>query len=242
MIRYRQGVNGVCRQRKAAILRCMRVQVLYFAIVRERLGRDQEIVELPDGATLATLLEGLAQRHPAIASLRRHMQVARNREAAPPHTLLCDGDEVALIPPVSGGAGRLAEVREAALDLTEVVRAVAGESAGAIVTFTGAVRRESRGKLVTRLEYEAYRAMADGKLAEICDGIEGLHPGARLAVLHRVGVLVVGELAVVIAASAPHRDEAFSAARLCIEQLKQEVPIWKKEISDDGEEWIGLGP
>jgi molybdopterin converting factor subunit 1 len=219
----------------------MRIRVLYFAVVRERLGREHEEFDLPAGATVAGLLEELERRYDAVAGLRRHLQVARNQEIARPETVLEEGDEIALIPPVSGGAA-LVGLREEPLDLGEVARAVAHEGAGGIVTFTGVVRRQSRGRNVERLEYEAYRAMAEERLLAIATEIERAVPGTRVAILHRVGTLRVGDVAVILAASAPHREEAFAAARECIERLKKEVPIWKKEVGEDGEEWIGLGP
>jgi molybdopterin synthase catalytic subunit len=217
----------------------MRVRVLYFAVVRERLRRDQEELELPPGATVAALLDELSRRHAPVAALRRHLQVARNRETARPDEALADGDEVALIPPVAGGAE--ASLRDQPLDLGEAVRAVVHAGAGAVATFTGLVRGESRGRTVERLEYEAYRAMAEPRLRAIAGELEAKH-GARVCILHRVGALRVGDLAVVIACSAPHRAEAFAACREAIERLKLEAPIWKKEIGPDGEEWVGLGP
>jgi molybdopterin synthase catalytic subunit len=155
--------------------------------------------------------------------------------------VLVDGDVVALIPPVAGGAG-LFRIRDEPLSLDEVVRAVTVEEHGGVVTFTGVVRRQSRGKRVVRLEYEAYRPMAERKLAEIGAQLAKEHPGVRVAILHRVGVLAVGDTAVVIAASAPHRAAAFEACRAAIDRIKETVPIWKKELTDDGESWIGLGP
>jgi molybdopterin synthase catalytic subunit len=128
------------------------------------------------------------------------------------------------------------------LRLDEVVAEVASEATGGVVTFTGIVRRESRGKRILRLEYEAYEPMAEKKLDEIVRAVEAEVPGARVAVRHRLGTLVVGETAVVIAAAAAHRAEAFTACREIIERLKKDVPIWKKEIAEDGEEWVGLGP
>jgi molybdopterin synthase catalytic subunit len=220
----------------------MRVRVLYFAVIRERLRRDSDELDLPDGATAATLLDELAARHPAIAGLRNHLRVARNRETVPLETPLTDGDEVALIPPVSGGAPARIALRDQPLDVNEPIAAVSHEGAGGIVTFLGVVRRHSRGTTVERLEYEAYRAMAEERMAAIARTVEEATPGARVAIHHRVGALAVGELAVVIAASAPHRAEAFAAARDAIERLKVEVPIWKKEVGADGAEWIGLGP
>ena len=219
----------------------MHVRVLYFAVVRERLGRSEEAIELPPGATVGDLLDELCRRNEALPGLRRHLQVARNQALAPSDTALEDGDEVALIPPVSGGSGVLAAVRDTPLSLDEVVRAVSHGGAGGVVTFTGAVRGQSRGKQVVRLEYEAYVPMAERTLAAIASEIAAAHE-ARVAIVHRIGVLAVGETAVVIAASAPHRAEAFAACREVIERLKREAPIWKKEITDDGEVWVGLGP
>ena len=113
---------------------------------------------------------------------------------------------------------------------------------GGIVTFTGMVRRHSRGVAVDHLEYEAYGPMAVREMTRLCDEIEAEIAGARLAVEHRVGTLQIGDLAVVIAAAAPHRAEAFAACRAMIDRLKDRVPIWKKEFGDDGSEWVGLGP
>jgi MoaE-MoaD fusion protein len=219
----------------------MKVEVLYFAVVRERLGRDSEAVELPAGATAASLIGELERRHPALAALRPAIKLAVNEEFAPPDRVLADGDVVALIPPVAGGAG-LFRVVDAPLVLDDVVRAVATPEHGGIATFTGVVRNHSRGKTIVRLEYEAYRPMAERKLAEIGAALAAEFPGARLAIVHRVGKLAVGDAAVVIAASAPHRAVAFDVCRAAIDRLKESVPIWKKEIADDGEEWIGLGP
>jgi len=113
---------------------------------------------------------------------------------------------------------------------------------GGIVTFTGMVRRHSRGVTVDHLEYEAYGGMAVREMSRLCDEIEGEIAGSRLAVEHRTGRLEIGEIAVVIAAAAPHRAEAFAACRAMIDRLKERVPIWKKEISETGDEWVGLGP
>ena len=217
------------------------MRVLYFAVVRERLKLDGESLELADGATVDDLLDVLAARRAPLAALRAAVKVAVDREFVSGDHRLADGAEVALIPPVSGGAG-LFRVTDEPLELAEVVRAVSADEHGGIATFTGVVRSRSRGKTIVRLEYEAYRPMAERKLAEIAQRIAEELPGVRLAIVHRVGALAVGEAAVVIAASAPHRAAAFDACRAAIERLKTDVPIWKKEIAADGEEWIGLGP
>jgi molybdopterin synthase catalytic subunit len=217
------------------------LRVLYFAVVRERLGRDGDSLELPAGATVAALLDELERRHPGLSALRPALKVAVNEEFVAPTHSLSDGDEVALIPPVSGGAGPF-RVTDQPLELDEVIRAVTVCEHGGVVSFTGVVRSVSHGKRILRLEYEAYRPMAERKLAEIGAQISAELPGTRLAIVHRVGALAVGEAAVVIAASAPHRAAAFDACRAAIDRLKESVPIWKKEIAEDGEIWIGLGP
>jgi molybdopterin synthase catalytic subunit len=220
----------------------MRVRVLYFAVVRERLGREHEELELPAPADVAAAWRELERRHPALASLRPVVKLAVNEEFAAADRALADGDVIALIPPVAGGSGGVFRVTDEPLSLDEVVRAVSSEEHGGVVTFTGVVRRQSRGKRIVRLEYEAYRPMAERKLAEIGAQLAAEMPGVRVAIVHRVGVLAVGDAAVVIATSAPHRAAAFDACRAAIDRLKESVPIWKKEIADDGEEWIGLGP
>jgi MoaE-MoaD fusion protein len=136
----------------------------------------------------------------------------------------------------------LFRIQDTPLSLEEVVRAVSVPEHGGIVTFTGTVRALNHGKRILRLEYEAYAPMAERKLAEIARGIAEEWPGTRLAIAHRIGVLAVGEAAVVIAASAPHRAAAFDACRAAIDRLKESVPIWKKEVAEDGEVWVGMGP
>jgi len=219
----------------------MRVRVLYFAVVRERLGRDEEVLELAGGADVRAAWAELERVHPELGGLRAVVKLAVNEEFAAEDRVLAEGDVIAIIPPVAGGSG-VFRVSDEALSLDEVVRAVTTEEHGGVVTFSGVVRRQSRGKRIVRLEYEAYRPMAERKLAEIGAQLSAEQPGVRVAIVHRVGKLAVGDVAVVIAASAPHRAAAFDACRAAIDRLKESVPIWKKEIAEDGEEWIGLGP
>jgi molybdopterin synthase catalytic subunit len=219
----------------------MKVQVLYFAVVRERLKLDQEAIDLPAGTRADGLLTELERLHPGLAAVRPILKVAVNEEMASGDRELHEGDVVALIPPVAGGAG-LFRISDAPLDLDEVVRAVSCPEHGGIVTFTGVVRDHNRGKKIVRLEYEAYRPMAERELAVIGAQLVVEHPGARVAIVHRVGVLAVGDAAVVIAVSTPHRAEAFEVCKKAIDRLKESVPIWKKEIASDGEEWIGIRP
>ncbi len=219
----------------------MRIQVLYFAAARERAGTDREALELADGADLHALSAQLVRSHPSLEPLLGRLRFAVNQEFVSGAHALADGDEVALIPPVAGGAGRFL-VLDAPLRLQAVIDAVAASGKGGIVTFTGNVRDHSRGKRVLRLEYEAYAPMAEEQLARIGAEIEQRWPGTAIAMHHRVGVLGIGEAAVVIAAAAAHRKEAFLACEYAIERLKQDVPIWKKEFYEDGQEWVGLGP
>lgn len=222
----------------------MRIQVLYFAFFRERLGQQEQVIELADGATVATALDALGGEHEIIAAMRGRFRAAVNQEMVDETQALCDGDELALIPPVAGGSAlpRHAKVLDTPLSLDRVLDAVATSGSGGIVTFIGQVRDNNLGHDVVRLEYEAYADMAVSVFTKLCEGIEDEIPGSRLAVEHRVGTLAIGDKAVVIAAAAPHRDEAFRACRLLIDRLKDSAPIWKKEVASDGAEWIGMGP
>ena len=219
----------------------MRVTVLYFAVFRERLGIDEEVLELPDGARVCDAVAALAARHEPIATLRTRFRVAVNQDFSDDDLALADRDELALIPPVAGGA-RHVRLLDEPLSLDRVVTAVRGPGMGGVVTFTGMVRDHARGKTVVRLDYSAYAGMAVKEMTRIIEAIEQDVPAARLAVEHRIGSLAIGDLAVVIAAAAPHRAEAFDACRRMIERLKESVPIWKKEYGDDGSTWVGLGP
>lgn len=219
----------------------MRIHVLYFAVFRERLARDEEELEVAGGATVAQAVDVLAARYTEIAKLRGRFRVAVNQDFADDDHVLRDGDEVALIPPVAGGS-RHVLLSDQPLSLDRCLAAVSGPGMGGIVTFTGMVRLHSRGTTIDHLEYEAYAPMAVKLMTQLCEEIEAEVAGSKLAVEHRVGNLAIGEIAVVIAAAAPHRAEAFTACRAMIDRLKDRVPIWKKEIGTGGEEWIGLGP
>jgi molybdopterin synthase catalytic subunit len=218
------------------------LKVLYFAAARERVGQGAETVQLAaTSATVREVLSELASRHPSLAPLLPHLRVAVDQAFVELEDVVPDGAEVALIPPVAGGSGRYV-VQAEPLTLDQVVEQVAGHGRGGVVTFTGAVRNQSHGKAVSRLEYEAYPPMAERVFAQIGEEISQRWPGTELAIAHRTGTLVPGELAVVIAAAAPHRKEAFLACEHAIDRLKQDAPIWKKEFFEDGAVWVGLGP
>jgi len=217
----------------------MAVEILYFAASRDAAGVAAEPIA-PVPATVGALRARLAELHPALGRILPRCRIALDQEFAEDGAPLRDGVEVAVIPPVSGGSGRC-RVVERPLLLAEVVDAVQGHGRGGVVTFTGVVRGETAGKRVVRLEYEAYGGMAERKLDEIAGAIER-ETGAAVAITHRLGTLLPGEAAVVIACAAAHRAPAFRACEAAIERLKHDVPIWKREVFEDGSEWVGSGP
>ncbi|HLT32054.1 MAG TPA: molybdenum cofactor biosynthesis protein MoaE [Myxococcaceae bacterium] len=219
-------------------------RVLLFGAARDRAGAAFLQLPMPTaGVTLERFWALLIAHTPELEPLVPYLRLAVDRELVGRDTQVLPTAELAVLPPVSGGSGGSPfRVQEQPLSLDAVVAAVQHAGAGAVVTFTGAVRNATSGRRVVRLEYEAYAAMADAVLLRIGHEVENGWPGARLAIHHRIGVLEPGELAVVIAASAPHRAAAFESCRHAIERLKQEVPIWKKECFEDGSTWVGLGP
>ena len=209
----------------------MRITVRLFAALRERAGWSQRELELPDGAVVADVWPALqlGAEPPGLA-------YARNREYAGRETAVAAGDEVAVIPPVSGGAFAIGPDP---LDLDAVVAQVADPAAGAIATFVGTTRTHSRGRTVVHLEYDAYPEMAESEMARIADEVKARHEILHVAMAHRTGDVPIGEASVVIAVSAAHRGPAMDACREAIDTLKQTVPVWKKEVFEGGEEWIG---
>jgi molybdopterin synthase catalytic subunit len=201
----------------------VRLTVRLFAGLRERAGRAHVEVELPDGATAADLLA-------ALDLAPRSCVVAVNRVYAGPGQSLAEGDEVALVPPVSGGAAavRLIRVTGEPLAAAELLEAVADPSAGGLVLFAGVTRE------VEALEYEAYAEMAEGLLARIADEEAQRHRLAAVAVAHRTGRVALSEPSVLVAVAAPHREEAFAGARAIIDRVKAEAPIWKVELTPEG--------
>ena len=217
------------------------VRVRLFARLREQAGTETERLELPSGSTLAEVYEALRREHPALEADRKAVRAALNQEFKDWGAEVADGDEVAFIPPVSGGAhgtGVLFELTPDPLDARRLEAAVSHKGAGAICTFTGVVRDSSRGRSVTHLDYEAYAEMATAQMRKIGDEIAEQWPEARVAMAHRIGSLEIGEASVVVSVSCPHRAEAIAACRWGIDRLKESVPIWKKEHAADGTYWI----
>jgi molybdopterin synthase catalytic subunit len=209
------------------------VRVRLFAMLRERAGSDSVELELRDGATAGEALEALADRPDLGDALRRlPVRMAVNREYADAATTLRADDELALIPPVSGGAGPHARVTEEPLAPEALSRRVQSPAAGAVVVFQGVTRE------VERLEYEAYAEMAEQRMAEILADCIGRHRLLAAAAEHRVGAVPLGEPAVVVAVSAGHREEAFAGAREAIDRIKAEAPIWKQEVEGGARRWV----
>jgi molybdopterin synthase catalytic subunit/molybdopterin converting factor small subunit len=209
----------------------MQITVRLFAAVRERAGQSRRELELPAGASIADVWPALG-----LGSEPPGMAYARNREYADPAQPLADGDEVAVIPPVSGGDFRVQAER---LDLAAVASEVSDPAAGATATFIGTTRDHNRGRTVTHLEYDAYPEMAEAEMARIAEAVISRHGVAKVAMAHRTGHVPIGEASVIIAVSAAHRGAAMDACREAIDTLKQTVPVWKKEVFEGGEEWIG---
>ncbi len=217
----------------------MRILVLLFAAAKERAGTAQLPLELAIGATAGDLLAAVLAARPALAPIAGQLRVAINQRFEGLDAIVRDGDEVAILPPVSGGAGPHLVILAAPLSLDRVIAAVSDEEHGAVATFSGVVRRHSHGHVVSQLDYEAYVPMAERALSILVAEIVGRRPSVRLAIEHRVGSLSVGELAVVIAAGAPHRRDALAACEEAIDGLKQTAPIWKREHTADGAAWVG---
>jgi molybdopterin converting factor subunit 1 len=222
----------------------MKVQVRLFARYREAAGRDRVEVDLPEGGTVETAWDAVTSRFPALSAYRPFTLFAVDQDYVQADRPLRPGDELCLFPPVSGGSGPsgdLVELTEAPLSEAALVDAVEDGGAGAIVLFSGVVRDQTGGRHVKFLEYEAHGPMAVAKMREITVAARQRFPGIRrLAVVHRIGRLEIGESSVLIAVSTAHRGEAFEACRFAIDTLKETVPIWKKEYFEDGEVWVGL--
>jgi len=221
----------------------VRVRVRLFARYREALGRERLEVDLPEGGTVEAAWSAIADRHPELAPYRPFTLFAVGQDYVSPDHRLRPDDELFLFPPVSGGAAGadIYRVVNEPLSPDAIAAEVDDPGAGGIVIFSGVVRNETGGRPVKFLEYEAHAPMAEVKMREIGEAVRVRWPGVRrVAMLHRIGRLEIGEASVLIAVAAAHRGDAFEACRYAIDTLKRTVPVWKKEHFEDGEVWVGL--
>jgi len=220
----------------------MEIEVLFFAGIAEAIGKRRTALTVEKGITVGEMIDRLCEQYPEAAPLIRRSVVSLNQEYASSEQTIRPEDEIALIPPVSGGeetGEALFTVTEEPLSADRLIRLVSNPRAGAVLTFVGTVREWTEGKRTIHLEYEAYKPMAEKKMKEIADEIRDRWPDARVAMAHRVGRLGIEDISVIIAVATPHRGDAFAAGRYAIERLKEIVPIWKKEVWEDGSEWKG---
>lgn len=226
----------------------MRARVLFFGLLKDVVERPSEEIELPAGADLRVVFDLYANRYPRLRELSRSIVMARNHEFAQLSTPVREGDEVAFLPPVSGGAPEPTEIRDPAghyfaltrhaFDPHAVAARVLTGSDGAVVTFEGTVRNNTNGRATTSLDYECYEPMALKMMARIGMEIAAAYEVTHVAMVHRLGRILIGETSVAVVVTAPHRKPAFDAALEGINRLKKLVPIWKKEHFADGEIWV----
>ena len=225
----------------------MRVKVLFFGMLKEVVGRAEDSLEVNPGCALSEIFDYYAGQFPRMREMAGSIVMARNQDFAEPSTAAEEGDEIALMPPVSGGSdaveiegerGHYFALTRRPVESRELTRRLLRGEDGAVVTFEGVVRNNTRGRLTERLEYECYEAMAVKKMAEIGCALASEFAVDRVAMVHRLGRMEIGETSVAIVVTAPHRRPAFEAALEAINRLKRLVPIWKKEYFADGEVWV----
>ena len=224
----------------------MRVRVLFFGVLKDIVGTGEESLEIEPHSTLSSLFEAYSERFETLRDKRPSILFARNREFTTPDTVLADNDEVAFLPPVSGGAepsihdadGHVFALTRDVIDSKQLSRSLQRPQDGAVVVFEGVVRNNTKGRPTLYLEYECYEQMALEQIARIGREIAGQFAIDRIGVVHRLGRLQIAEASVAVVATAAHRKPAFEAALEAINRLKREVPIWKKEFFADGAVWV----
>jgi molybdopterin synthase catalytic subunit/molybdopterin converting factor small subunit len=232
------------------------IQVLFFGVIRDVVGRREDTLDIAEGASLGSVFEHYAGRFPRLREMAASTVLARNQQFSSPVTPLAEGDEVALLPPVSGGsaggleapprythqvadpAGNFFALTREAIDGTAIARRLLRGEDGAFVNFEGVARNNTKGRATRYLEYECYEPMAVRMMAEIGTDIARNHAIGRIAMVHRLGRLEIGETSVAVVVTAPHRKAAFEAALEGINRVKKVVPVWKKEYFVDGEVWV----
>ncbi|HWC99177.1 MAG TPA: molybdenum cofactor biosynthesis protein MoaE [Candidatus Sulfopaludibacter sp.] len=226
----------------------MRARILFFGLLKDVVGRPAEEAEFAEGADLQAVFDTYASRFPRLREMSRSIVMARNQEFGDRATPIQEGDEIAFLPPVSGGAGpELPEMSiggnfyaltRHAIDTHSVIARLMNGAEGAVVTFEGTVRNNTKGRPTLYLDYECYESMALKMMARIGEEIAAGHEIGRIAMVHRLGRMLVGETSVAVIVTSPHRRAAFDAALDGINRLKKLVPIWKKEHFVDGEVWV----
>jgi molybdopterin converting factor subunit 1 len=215
----------------------MRVRVLFFGMMKELIGRGEDAIDLPDQSTVSDLLMHYEKDFPLLKKMLASLAMSVNEEYAGPDVRLKDGDEVALLPPVSGGSdSRCAIVREK-IETQEIVDRIKHPEDGAVVVFDGVVRNNTRGRRTLYLDYEAYESMALKQMQLLAEQALADFKVRDVAMIHRLGRLEIGETSVLIVVASAHRAAAFDACRWLIDTLKRTVPIWKKEHFEDGAVW-----
>ena len=227
------------------------IRVLFFGLLKEICGGTEASLCLPEGSTAGAVFEHYAAEFPKLRPMASSIVIARNHEFASPREPLAEGDEVALLPPVSGGTtgpGPTLEIQDPeghyfaltreTIDLRSIEARLIQGCDGASVTFQGVVRNNTRGRATLRLEYECYEAMAIRVMAGIGRELAGQYAISRIGMVHRLGRMEIGEASVAVVVAAPHRKPAFEAALEGINRLKRLVPVWKKEFFEDGEIWV----
>ncbi len=224
----------------------MQVRVLFFGVLKDDVGCGEEALEVESGSTLENVFEHYAQRFETLREKRPSILFARNQEFAAPATLIADNDEVAFLPPVSGGSEHSGEppdenhfsITRSVIDSQGLARQLQSDSDGAVVIFEGVVRNNTKGCKTAYLDYEAYEAMGLAQMTRIGQEVAKEFGLGRIGIVHRLGRLTVGEASVAIVATSPHRRAAFAGALEAIDRLKREVAIWKKEYFEDGAVWV----
>lgn len=225
----------------------MRVRVLFFGMLRDLVGRAAEDADFPAGADLRAVFAAYAVRYPCLNELASSIVIAKNQEFTDISSSLTEGDEVAFLPPVSGGTGVDAELCQDghyfalthhAIDTRALIGRLLSGSEGAVITFEGTVRNHTKGRPTRYLDYHCYQSMALKLMFQIGLEIVAKYELCQIAIVHRLGRLLIGETSIAIIVTAPHRGPAFEAAREAIDRVKKLVPIWKKEHFADGEVWV----
>lgn len=220
-----------------ATLIFVRIRILFFGVLKDLAGQSEGQINLPDESSVITALEQCSHEWPQITPSLRSIAVAVNQQYAKPETKLADGDEIALLPPVSGGSNTDSALVRTPIITEEVVKAIKRSEDGAVVVFEGIVRNQTRGRKTLFLDYDAYEEMALKQMGALIAQAKSQFEIRDATIVHRLGLLEIGEMSVLIVVASAHRAAAYEASRWLIDTLKQTVPIWKKEHFEDGAVW-----